>query len=356
MLARSRQLDLASRPVPGPVLVPSVSSKGFPLLPHNDVEAYPHGLSEAGLALELAIGDLDEALLVSAYDLHHRLLPDAARFLGADHAQTMYASPRLLVVDSGGYELNRAEFESGEQRRDRHDPKAFTRADFEAVADQLPETLDLLVVSYDDPHDDARPSYKVQRETAQGFFEARKHLRSDFLIKPEAGSRTLDVARLTVDARNLRCFNVVGVTEKELGGTLLDSLLRLANLRRLLDDSGCETIPIHVFGSLDPLMTTLYFMAGAEIFDGLSWLRYAYHDGVAVHPEAPTVLAKGRIESRLERRDALRHISNLQEIRALQQRLMTWHDEPDDYVRLGPRWQSIKDVYDVLVSRLKQKG
>jgi len=42
-------------------------------------------------------------------------------------------------------------------------------------------------------------------------------------------------------------------------------------------------IPIHVFGSLDPISTPLYFLVGADYFDGLTWLRYAYLDGYAVY-------------------------------------------------------------------------
>ena len=42
-----------------------------------------------------------------------------------------------------------------------------------------------------------------------------------------------------------------------------------------LDDAGVG-IPIHVFGSLDPLISPIYWLAGAEIFDGLTWINMAY--------------------------------------------------------------------------------
>ena len=42
-------------------------------------------------------------------------------------------------------------------------------------------------------------------------------------------------------------------------------------------------IPIHIFGSLDTMTTPLYFLAGADIFDGLTWLRFAYHDGYTMY-------------------------------------------------------------------------
>lgn len=42
-------------------------------------------------------------------------------------------------------------------------------------------------------------------------------------------------------------------------------------------------IPIHIFGSLDTINTPLYFLAGADIFDGLTWLRFAFHEGYTMY-------------------------------------------------------------------------
>jgi hypothetical protein len=59
-------------------------------------------------------------------------------------------------------------------------------------------------------------------------------------------------------------------------------MVRIASLRRALDDASLR-IPIHVFGALDPLSVCLYFVAGAEVFDGLTWSRYAYNSGQCVY-------------------------------------------------------------------------
>jgi hypothetical protein len=53
----------------------------------------------------------------------------------------------------------------------------------------------------------------------------------------------------------------------------------LAGLTRRAMDAAEVKAPIHIFGSLDPLTTILYFVSGAEIFDGLTWLRFGYHEG-----------------------------------------------------------------------------
>ena len=59
-------------------------------------------------------------------------------------------------------------------------------------------------------------------------------------------------------------------------------MLNIARLRIALDGVGLNP-PIHVFGSLDTIGTPLYFFAGADIFDGLTWLRYAFHKGKTIY-------------------------------------------------------------------------
>lgn len=323
-----------------------MSSKHFPIL--------SDGIAESGVALKLVSQDIADAVLISAYDLKHGYLPDGEQLLSDQHLQTMYANPSLLIVDSGGYELNAGDFESGETHRGPYQPKPFSRQEFEAIADRLPRDRELLVVSYDSP-ERPRVGYGEQRERAQEFFESRQHLRSDFLLKPEGSSRSIDGVALAPHAPDLRYFDVIGVTEKELGDTLLERLVRLARLRALLDESGCGNKPIHVFGSLDPLMTPLYFMAGGEIFDGLSWLRYAYVDGLSVHPDQLGVL-RGTISDRPTRNDYYRHLSNLQQLKDLRHRLTRWADEPDRYEHLGERHPTLREIHETVLATLAQKG
>lgn len=343
MLARSRPLHLARSALRGPLLIPAVSSKGFPLV---------DGLSEAGRILQLASQDMTEALLVSAYDLHHGLLPEHDRLLGPEHAQTLYGTPALLVVDSGGYELLDT-FESGEIQHDLREKQPFSRAEFEALVDRLPRDKDQLVVTYDQP-DPERPGYTQQRQVAQQFAADRPHLKVDFLLKPPGRGRFVVPADLAPVAGDLRGFAAIGITEKELGDSLLDRLVCLAKLRDLLDDSGAETVPIHVFGSLDPVLTPLYFMAGGEIFDGLSWLRYAYHDDAALHPDELAVLT-GYIEANELQRDTMRRLSNLRQLGRLKLALERWANEPDRYQLLGRHDERFREVHQTLRARLGRR-
>jgi hypothetical protein len=69
-------------------------------------------------------------------------------------------------------------------------------------------------------------------------------------------------------------------------------MLTLAKLRMALDQLGIGA-PIQVFGALDPISSPLYFLAGAEIFDGLTWLRFAYCGGFCVYQGNYTAIHVG---------------------------------------------------------------
>jgi hypothetical protein len=121
-----------------------------------------------------------------------------------------------------------------------------------------------------------------------------EHLHS-FLLKPEAQEeRSLESALGALQAQvgELAGFQLLGVTEKELGNSPLERMVRIAGLRRALDDASVR-IPIHVFGALDPLSVCLYFVAGAEVFDGLTWSRYAYNAGQCVYVHNNATVAYG---------------------------------------------------------------
>ncbi len=347
MLARSRSLGALTEEhrLVGPLLVPSVSSKGFPVC--------GDGLTEPGTYIQGLAAEISDALLISAYDIYHRMLPETQQLQSGGDTPTFYSAPMLLIVDSGGYELNPEGYENGLPFRGPHEPHAFSRAEFETVIDRLPRELSILAVSYDDPINQTE-SYEVQVELAKGFFRSRPHLRSDFLMKPVQGEMFLDYRQISEVAGELRDFDVVGVTEKELGGTSLERLVMLARIRLLLDRQGAGEIPIHIFGCLDPIMTSLYFMVGGEIFDGLSWLRYAFHDGLAIHPDESSLLL-GRIEDTEVHKNMYRLVSNLRELKTMKQRLAHWAGRPDDFEILGCKGDSIRAVYERVLASLPKE-
>ncbi|MGY5045807.1 hypothetical protein ACWDE0_09135 [Streptomyces sp. 900105755] len=262
---------------------------------------------------------LTESLLVSAYDLHYRMMPQAREFLSDLHWDTIWATPTLLIVDSGGYELGNL-WDGAEVRRGERQPRTFQKEDYRQLVGMLPRDRDLLVVTWDHVTQEAeRLSLEEQIREASQFCTENTEFMVDFLLKPEQGERFIDADRVRERCSDMTHFDVIGVTEKELGDSILDRAFNLLKLRRVLDDAQIAT-PIHVFGALDPLFIRLYFMCGAEVFDGLTWLRYGIFQGVSVYKEAAALLSSdfGRDESgRLTRQQ----ISYLRELRALKREL-----------------------------------
>lgn len=75
-------------------------------------------------------------------------------------------------------------------------------------------------------------------------------------------------------------FDLIGLTEKELGASPLERCRAVLSLRETLHRRGHQT-PIHIFGCLDPATVLAYFLCGADVFDGLSWLRFGFCAGRA---------------------------------------------------------------------------
>ena len=107
-------------------------------------------------------------------------------------------------------------------------------------------------------------------------FSHAPHAASDFLVKPEFPSQLVNVARLATHSEELKQFNIVGMTAEEAGDSLKKRCRMVVMLRNALLDAGLD-LPIHVFGALKPIEVLAYFLCGADVFDGLSWLRFSFN-------------------------------------------------------------------------------
>ncbi len=280
MLAKTREVTMPTgHVIRTPLLVPSISSAGFKRVELDNGESEP----EPAAWLRMLHPFLSEALLISAYDAVHGNLPFPDD-LNENFADGMYAGPKTLIIDSGLYEH-------------RYGPPPFTggrldwsTSEYDNFLQQLPVAPGTVLVNYDGYDADDSALFQMQIQAAQRFFTSRKGFVSDVLIKPERRDRSLQIGDLTPRLlESLRSFDIIGFAEKDLGDSVLEKLCNLANLRRCLTDAGVHA-PIHLFGSLDPVMSPLFFAAGAEIFDGLSWLRYGYHWDVAIYRDEVPVL------------------------------------------------------------------
>ena len=276
MLARSSNLRHPSGvTLRTPLLVPSFSSRG---LGFNS-----KGISEIRDVFLNTAEILTESMLVSAYDIKYKHLPNPSKFPCA---------PSLTIVDSGGYETG-MDYDFSAVYQYEYKSRKWDQETYATVLDDWPERVPAAFVSFDK----GSAGNGIDRQIA----EANKLLSRypdqlhTFLLKPTRRcngllKNTVDIAQPHL--RKMAAFGIIGVAEKELGRRMLDRMETIAKFRRGLDGAGV-TAPIQVFGALDPLSSTLYCLAGAEIFDGLTWLRFCYKDGQCVYTHNYGVLHIG---------------------------------------------------------------
>lgn len=238
-----------------PALVPSFSSKAFE---RNEVKDI------LGFAQEL----ITEPILVSAYDIHYHGVPTKLTF------------PSLVFLDSGGYEASQDQ-DLSDVRPLVRVPQRWTMKMHAATLTRWDFSTPTLLVSYDHPK--LRRPINAQIGRAQDLFRRHPQSAHELLFKPESRDvRYVNIEEVIKHRHELSAFSAIGFTEKELGPSLLRRMSAIAKVRRALQEIRLE-LPIHVFGSLDTISTPLYFLAGADIFDGLTWLRYAFRNGSTIY-------------------------------------------------------------------------
>ena len=249
MLAKRRQLQICGMEIERtPLLVPSFSSKGFP---------------DVAKILKTAEEIIEGAMLVSAYDIYYGEISPPFDF-----------AP-LVFLDSGGYEASKDSELSDLRERD-HDPREWKQEFHREVVGSWSTQSPTVFISYDHPKERLLAREQIERALA---LPLPKNGLREILLKPEKEGQTLlRVASVLENVRLLAGFDIIGVTEKEIGNSILSRMANIARLRSALDRVGLDT-PIHVFGSLDTVTSLCYFVAGADIFDGLTWLRFAFNDG-----------------------------------------------------------------------------
>ena len=325
--AKKRLLNLAvnSEQFRTPLLVPSYSSKGFP---------------EVGHILELTQQFVDSQILVSAYDLHY----------GHISEETDLNFPPLLIVDSGGYEAS--------QDRAMQDPERVSVVDYqpvewsEALHNGIVESWDVLpptiFVSYD--HPSKRIPLDEQIANALKFGSGNGQINRELLLKPSTTtSHYLKVEEICANARKFAPFVAIGVTEDEIGKNLLERMLNIGKIRQALTSASLET-PIHVFGSLDTITTLLYFVMGADVFDGLTWLRYGYYDGATVYKQNLAAL-KFAPKTHVKRVDQECWHHNYLYLQEMQQRMRSFLND-GDFAKFKDYSTEIEELFEAAVEEI----
>lgn len=322
-----------------PRLVPSFSSKGFPFVLNKRLK---RKTSEVNDALEVTGPIINDSILVSAYDIFHKYVVRPERF---------YGNKELVIIDSGGYELS-VDFDSTEPKQDPYaSDKDYRLESYEQVLSILPKSHPIAITNFD--HESIGKDIETQIQSAQVIFNQYPDFLHDFIIRPSGRKRFVNTDEVIFHIEKMRRFHIIGVTEKELGGTILDKLVNIANLRTAMNKKGMD-VPIHVWGGLDPVTSPLYFCAGAEIFDGVSWLRYGYFNDAAIPRDSYTALDLG-IQTSWSKSQTMRLAKNLSYLEALTIRMRSFVDKDrPDFSVFNTHHKAIEIAYNALCTRVPE--
>lgn len=254
-----------------PLLVPSFSSKGNLLLPVTNGKYVSDNYSLLQ-ALDVRVF---KSYLISAYDVYYGYMPQDPN----DWPDTDY-----LFIDSGGYETNDS-FDLCERNKFNYRVLPWDNAKMKEVYSRIvtcPKFQNTAIVL--SGFDTAGPFEKQLAENKSLVSEFPNAI-IDFIIRINFSFDYLlsDISR---EKQQIEAIPIIGLTEKELGCTLRDRLLNLIQIKKQLVSCGWAG-NIHIFGGLELNLVKLYYIAGADIFDGLSWQRMYYRNNTSLYdPEA----------------------------------------------------------------------
>jgi hypothetical protein len=286
MFAQRRSFNIGDETIRTPLLVPSYSSR-----------AGGQAVTEIIKVTQEFVGG---AILVSSYDIKRNRL-----------RQSHLGFATHVFLDSGGYEAG-ADADLSEVVTRTEPTEKWLAAEHREVLSRWNFNQPTVLVNFDTPH--RRERFKEQLRRAHHQREQYRSAAHVFLAKPEPMNAKLqryyvDIGTIIKHLGHLSEFDIIGVTEKELGDSMLARLVNIAKLRRALDTNGLRQ-PIHIFGSLDPIACPLFFIAGADIFDGLTWLRYGYHQGMAVYRQNILAIEQLQTHTRDGELSAHIHVQN----------------------------------------------
>lgn len=254
-----------------PLLVPSFSSKGNLLLPQSGGKYISDNYS---LLQEMDLR-VSKSYLISAYDIYYGLMPQNPN----DMPETEY-----LFIDSGGYETNDS-FDLSERNKFNYKVMPWDKDKMKAIyrkvtdCSKFQNAVTILSIN------DTIGPFEQQLTEAVSLSQEFPNAVINFIIKICFPFEHL-LDKIDQTKNYLQSIQIIGITEKELGYTVRDRLKNLIQIKKRLSSSGWNG-SIHIFGGLEPNLAKLYYLAGADIFDGLSWQRMFYRNNASLYnPES----------------------------------------------------------------------
>lgn len=242
-----------------PLFVPSFSSKGNLFLPKGNKRYVSDNYDLVNvLGIRLA-----ESYLLSAYDIYYGFVPENP----SDWPETKY-----LFVDSGGYETNDS-FDLSERNKFNYHVMPWNEGMMQEVYERVCSTpifenATIILSGFD--------QQKPVDDQLESFALLQQQFPTTVINQLVKITDSMDaVVRALVGHKNLESIQILGFTEKELGRTLDERLHNVIFVKKQLLEAGWNGC-IHIFGGLEPSLVKLYYAAGADVFDGLSWQRIRY--------------------------------------------------------------------------------
>lgn len=341
MLARRSKLVHSSGiQIETPLLIPSFSSKGFGLSIKKIENGDLTEVSEISQILESASEFLTDSMLVSAYDIYHNYI-----------SMPKNTKTEITIVDSGGYETSDLQDLSCNFVQELK-CKDWDEQKHSDILEQWPRHIPAMFVSYDKATLKIPLSEQISR--ANKLFQKHRTQLSIILLKPESDNQNyIKVQNVVAQAEAFSSFDVIGITEKELADTCLSRMEVIAKIRLALDDVGVKA-PIHIFGSLDPISVPLYFLSGAEIFDGLTWLRFGYENGGAIYRHN---FAAKKSDIGIHRRDDYVKLAtmqcNLSFLSELTNQMRRFLNDCD-FAKFGDNETMFRNAFDLLKTKVRR--
>lgn len=327
MFARKMKLKLKGLEVgTTPMLVPSFSSKA-----NIDIIKTLETMSET----------INGPVLISAYDVYY------AKNKNNNFPEITF--PDLIFLDSGGYECLKDK-DASEIGFYNPEPRKWDREMHFKIVQTWPKDIPTVVISYD--HPSLRESTEKQIENSKNFFRGIDNVLKEILIKPETkGAIRINPDNIIQNLDLLSTFDILGFTEKELGYSIFDRMITIAKIRIEMERRDIR-IPIHIFGSLDTITTPLYYFSGADIFDGLTWIRFSFNNGETLYSNSFLPKQHG-IQSNMN----VLHITNLNLNYNYILRLkmdLEKYQSTDSFVHFGQNSDFFKKAFEDLNVKIKE--
>lgn len=201
-----------------------------------------------------------QTILISAYD-YYNLKKD-----GSITPQIIKASfkEKLLFLDSGGFEMQFSHVDEWSVDKYENviselDPQFYVGYDIIPSYDKISNTKEVVWKSIEFLKNYKRDNGRV--------------LLFHFSVKNIPITEIDSIIDL-ISANN-EFIDIIGFPEREIGANIIQRCRFVKLLRERLDEKQIFK-PFHIFGCSDPISIILFVLAGADIFDGVGWIKYAF--------------------------------------------------------------------------------